>query len=134
MPETKKIILDTNFLLIPAQFGLDIFTELQKTCSFTYKLYIMDKSLSEIGNIIRDQKGAQKKAAELSLKLVKNFINNNKINIIPAKTGYIDREILDISDKDTLVATQDVVLRRKLKEKGVRTIMMRQKKYLVIDG
>ncbi|MCX6706867.1 MAG: nucleotide-binding protein [Candidatus Woesearchaeota archaeon] len=134
MPETKKIILDTNFLLIPAQFGLDIFTELQKTCSFSYNLYIIDKSLSELDNIIRQQRGAPKKAAQMTQKLLKNFINNNKINIIPAKTGYIDREILDISDKDTLVATQDAGLRKKLREKGVKTIIMRQRKYLQIEG
>lgn len=134
MPETKKIILDTNFLLIPAQFGLDIFTELRKTCNFSYKLYMIDKSKDEIANIARQQKGAAKKAAEMTQKLLKNFINNNKINIIPAKTAYIDREILDISGKDTLVATQDAVLRKKLKEKGVKTIIMRQRKYLAIEA
>lgn len=134
MPETKKIILDTNFLLIPAQFGLDIFTELRKTCNFSYKLYMIDKSISELANMARQQKGAQKKAAEMTQKLLKNFINNNKINIIPAKTAYIDREILDISGKDILVATQDAVLRKKLKEKGVKTIIMRQRKYLAIEA
>jgi len=137
MPETKKIILDTNFLLIPAQFGLDIFTELQKTCNFSYKLYMIDKSRDELANIVGHQKGAAKKAAQMTQKLLKNFINNNKINIIPAKTGYIDREILDISgkdSKDTLVATQDAGLRKKLKEKGVKTIIMRQRKYLQIEG
>ena len=48
---TKKIILDTNFLLIPAQFGVDVFTGLEELCDFKFELYLLDKSLKELKNI-----------------------------------------------------------------------------------
>ena len=44
----KKIILDTNFLLIPAQFNVDIFSEIERICDFQYQLCIVDKTLSEL--------------------------------------------------------------------------------------
>lgn len=133
MPQKQRIILDTNFLLIPAQFGLDIFSELEKTCSFSYELIIFDKSLNELENIVNTGKGHDKDTAKTTLLLVENMISNKKLNIIPAKTGYIDKEIIDSADKDTLVATQDIELRKRLKEKGIKTIVMRQKKHLVLE-
>ncbi|HLC99260.1 MAG TPA: hypothetical protein VJC00_04610 [Candidatus Nanoarchaeia archaeon] len=134
MPNKKRIILDTNFLLIPAQFGLDIFTELDKTLDYSYSLFIMDKSLEELKEASKQQKGALKEAVKVTLSLVKSMKDNNKLNIIPAKTSYIDREILETADKETLVATQDLELRKKLHEKGIKTIVMRQRKHLVIEG
>ena len=134
MPNKKRIILDTNFLLIPAQFGLDIFTELDKTLDYSYSLFIMDKSLEELKEASKHQKGALKEAVKVTLSLIKSMKDNNKLNIIPAKTSYIDREILETADKETLVATQDLELRKKLHEKGIKTIVMRQRKHLVIEG
>ncbi|MBU0535475.1 MAG: nucleotide-binding protein [Nanoarchaeota archaeon] len=134
MPEKKKILLDTNFMMIPAQFGLDILTELKKACDFSYELLLFDKTLDELQKIIKTQKGANKEAAILASSMIQSMINNNKLNIIPAKTTYIDQEILDFADKNTIVATQDLDLRRKLRKKGIKTMMMRQNKYLIIEG
>jgi len=134
MPKKKKIILDTNFLLIPAQFGLDIFKELQKICDFTYELLVFDKTLNELKKSSEKEKGVQKQALKITLSLMESMENNNKLNIIPAKSSYIDKEILETADKDTLVATQDSELRKKLHDKGIKTIIMRQKKYLCIEG
>ena len=36
-----KVILDTNFLMIPYKFRVDIFSELTRVCNFSYKLYRM---------------------------------------------------------------------------------------------
>ena len=43
-----KIILDTNFLMIPAQFNVDIFSEIHRICDFKYELYIIDKTIDEL--------------------------------------------------------------------------------------
>ncbi len=134
MPEKKKVILDTNFLLIPAQFGFDIFTELQRICDFNYELFIFDKSLDELERSAEKQKGAQKHLVKTAISLTETMKNNNKLNIIPAKTAYIDREILEAADKDTVVATQDKELRKKLRQRGIRTIIMKQGKYLAFEG
>ena len=53
----EKILLDTNFLLIPSQFKVDIFSEIKRICNFSYKLYVLDKSVGELNYIIENQKG-----------------------------------------------------------------------------
>ncbi len=124
----KKIILDTNFLLIPIQFKVDIFTEIDKICLFNYKLYIVDKTIDELKKIIGKQKGKHKLAAKIALQLVKK----KNIAKIKTKEGHVDDLILDILDKDTFLATQDGILRKKAVKKGVKVIVLRAKKYLVL--
>lgn len=122
----KKIILDTNFLLIPLQFRVDIFSELNRICNFNYKIFIFEQSISELKNIMEKQKGKDKKAAQFALKLVK--LKN--IGIIKSGENDVDGLILDYASDDTIVATQDIRLKKQLLEKGASVIILRQKKYL----
>ena len=68
---TKKIILDTNFLLIPAQFKVDIFSEIVRIADFSYELFIIDKTLDELKKITETQKVKDRFAANLALQLLK---------------------------------------------------------------
>ena len=124
----KKIILDTNFLMIPLQFRVDIFSEFQRICNFNYELYVFDETVNELKNIMQKQPLKHKKAAQFGLKL----INLKNIGILKAKGSDTDRVIIDNSDKETIVATQDRLLRKKLLDKGISVVLLRQKKYLVL--
>jgi rRNA-processing protein FCF1 len=42
----------------------------------------------------------------------------------------VDDKIVAVADAGTYVATQDRLLRQKLKKKGIRTIVLREKQYL----
>jgi uncharacterized protein len=122
----KKIILDTNFLMIPLQFNVDIFFEIEKMCVFNYKLYVYESSVKELNKVIENQKGKHKKEAQFALKLIKL----KKINIIRSDVCYSDSVILDNLDKSTVVATLDLPLKKKVLDKGTPVIILRQKKYL----
>jgi rRNA-processing protein FCF1 len=124
----EKIILDTNFLLIPTQFNVDIFSEIDRICTFKYKLYIVDKTIDELKKIIEEQKGKYKFAAKIALQLVKK----KGIGIIKTKKGYVDDLILDLLDENHILATQDVLLKKRAVKKGIRTISMRSRKYLIL--
>lgn len=126
----NKIILDTNFLLIPGQFKIDIFSEIERICDFKYNLFILDKSIGELNKIIQEQKGKAKSAAKLAL----TFINSGKLGIINTETNNkdVDAIIVELSEKEKIiVATQDQLLKRQLKSKA-KIITMRQKKYLIM--
>ncbi len=124
----KKIILDTNFIMIPAQFKVDIYAELDKICDFNYELYVLDRSLTELDTIIKTQKGKEKAAARLA----KAILEAKKPKILKTTSKvYVDNILLGL--KDFIVATQDHELRLKLKKEGVKTIVLRQKKYLMLD-
>ena len=125
----KKVILDTNFLLIPVQFKVDIFSEIDRICLFAYKLYIVDKTINELEKIIETEKPKDKMAAKIALQLIKR----KKVDIIKTAEGEVDDIILDLLGKDSILATQDALLRKKAKGKGNQVIVLRSKKHLILD-
>jgi len=126
----EKILLDTNFLLIPYQFKVDIYTQIDKISTFKYKIFILDKTLQELNKIIEDQKGKNKDAARIALKL----ISIKDIEVIKTESNKnTDDTIYEIALKDDfIVATQDKDLKRKLVNRGCRVIILKQKKILAI--
>lgn len=125
----KKIILDTNFLLISGQFNIDIFSELRRICDFRYELYIIDKTINELEKIISTQSLKHKKYARIALDLIR--IKNIK-KIKTKEKNNVDELIIKKADKNTIVATQDIRLKSALKAKKIPIITLRQKKYLAI--
>jgi rRNA-processing protein FCF1 len=124
----RKVLLDTNFLFIPAQFKVDIYSEIDRICNFPYELYVLDKSLQELDNIIETSKGKEKASARLA----KAILEAKKPKTLKTTSkDYVDNIILGLNGY--IVATQDKVLRSKLKKNGVQTIVLRQKKYLMLD-
>jgi uncharacterized protein len=122
-----KVLLDTNFLLIPAKFKVDIYAELERIFD-KHELFVLDKSLVELDNIIQNQKGAEKAAA----KLAKAILEAKKPKTLKTTSkDYVDDVILGL--EGYIVATQDKELRDRLKKKGIKTITLRQKKYLVLN-
>ena len=123
----KKIILDTDFLMHCAESKVDYTTELRRICDFNYTINIIDKTLDELDNIIEKKKGKSK----LNAKLAKIILKKKNINKIKTKKDKIvDKLILNNTNKNTLVATTDALLKKKLKNKGISIIVLRQKSYL----
>lgn len=119
--------MDTNFLLIPAQFKIDIFSEIERIMQHPYEIFILDKSVDELNKIIKEQKGKDKDAAKLALQLI-----YGKVNILKTDEGLVDDLIVDLADNNTFVCTQDVELKKRLKEKKASIISMKQKKFISI--
>ena len=110
-----NIVLDTNFLLIPVKFKVDIFKELERICDFKYKLHIIDKTIDEL-------KG--KKGEKLALDLIKH----NNIHIIKTSNDKIaDDLITDLDIENKVVATQD----KELKGRNKNIITLKQKTHLI---
>ena len=126
----KKILLDTNFLLVPFQFKVDIFSEIDRIIIARYELIVLDRTVEELENIVKKGKGKDKEAAKFALKL----IQNKKPMIIKTNSGKkTDDIILEYAIKEGyLVATQDKDLKRKLVNQGIEVIVLRQKKFLTI--
>jgi uncharacterized protein len=123
----KNVILDTNFLLVPIKFRIDIFSEIHRICNFNYRLCVYHATVGELKNIVEKQKGKDRKAAQFGLKMIKS----KGMKILASDESYVDRLILENIDDRAVVATLDSELRKKLLEKSVPVIMMRQKEYLM---
>lgn len=124
----KRIILDTNILMAVGQFRVDIFSEIRRICDFSYKVYVVDKSIDELKRLAE---GTSKnaRAARLGLQLMKA----KKVGVIRTKKDrHVDDLIVAIVRKGDIVATQDIDLKKRVKEKGALVITMRQKKRLIL--
>ena len=124
----SKVLLDTNFILIPAKFKVDIYEEIKRLMNEPYELYVLDKSLKELENIIKTQKGKEKVIARLGKAIL---LSKKPKTLKTTSKDYVDKVILGL--RGYIVATNDKELRLKLKKEGVRTILLRQKNHLIID-
>nr|MCK4929559.1 nucleotide-binding protein [Nanoarchaeota archaeon] len=125
----KKVILDTNFLLIPGQFKVDIFTEIEKLMSEPFVLCIVDKALAELNKLTVAGKEKDRFAAKLALVLIRQ---KNLKTLRSFSKKSVDDIIVKKADNNTFIATQDKALRKRLKLKQAKIIGLRQKKYLII--
>ena len=132
-----KIIFDTNFLLIPGSLKVDIFSEISRIIDEPYELYIVDKTIEELNNIIENQKGKYKEYAKIALQIIEQ--KNIKVIDVKQKSLYmkydfddhiVDDILLKIADENTIIATQDKELKKKISLKGIKTIILRNKKHL----
>src|SRR3989344_9436567 len=106
----RKIFLDTNILLTKDK--IDIFSELSRICDFDYEIYVLDKTIDELEN---------KANGKLALALLKA----KKVKVISTKRDKsADDLLLNIAEKDKkiIVVTQDVILKKQLKEKNINLI------------
>jgi len=119
----KKIILDTNFLLIPAQFNIDIFAEIDRIMTEKYQILVLDKTIDELKVIIKDEKQKQKnrRAAKLGLQLIKA----KNVKILKTKEPGIVDDIL-VKLEGYTIATQDIALKRRITAKKI-TLRARKK-------
>lgn len=124
MNNTKRIILDTNALMSISELKLDLFDQIDKVCSFPYKIYVLEETLDELEKIIAQQRGRYKRAAKLALALLKA----KKIPILP-EIGFVDDLLVQHSKRGDIVITQDMKLKQRL-DKPYLTI--RQKKRIVM--
>ena len=113
----KTIILDTNFLIDCVKYKIDLFTEINRICSFDYKLAVLSSTILELERL-----------KPTSLNLIKKFIE--KMEVIRSE-GYVDKILIDLSNKDIIIATHDQELKRRLKGP---VIIIRQKKYLELKN
>ena len=126
-----KVILDTNFLMVPAQFRVDIFSGLEALLNQKAEPIILSSTYSELQKIA-SKRLKEGKAAEMALQLI------NKFKIVKAEpyaneTG--DDLIVRFAKKfNCPVATNDKELRKRLRSLGIRTIYLRQRSHLAING
>jgi rRNA-processing protein FCF1 len=118
----KKIILDTNFLLIPGHYKVDIFAELDRICLFKYKIVIYDKVIDELKKLLKAERKKDRDAAKLALALIKA----KHLKTTPANSEeYVDNLIFNNADNNTIVATEDKWLRKKLQKKSIQLVYLR---------
>ncbi|VUT24914.1 MAG: Ribonuclease VapC9 [Candidatus Methanolliviera sp. GoM_asphalt] len=116
-----KIILDSNMLMVPGQFNVDIFEELGR---LGYTEFIVPKTVLKELNILKNRyKGKNKASVDVAISLAE------RCEILDEE-GFADAVISKLASKEVAVATNDKRLIKELRGKGIRVVRLRQKKLL----
>ena len=118
----KYIVLDTNFMISSLGFKIDIMGELSRICDFSFKPAVLQATLSELEKLIKEGEYFERKQAMLAMQVIKK----SRMDILPMD-GYADDILAALDPKTHVIATQDAGLLRRLKQKGFKTIIIRQK-------
>ena len=122
---THNFLLDTNFLMIPFQFKVDIFSELTKfgkpQC-FTLNLVVNELEKLAVGS------GKNASHAKLALFAARR----ERVKVLFSKSRGADAGLLKIAkEKHMALCTQDRALGQRARKRGIPVITLRQKRYLV---
>ena len=127
--DSKEVVIDTNFFMVPFQFNVDIISELEKILP-SYKLTTPSFVINELKGLKRNNKGKTRLNANLALKLANSSkIEIKDISLLENET--VDDALLRVSE---VLATNDIELKKRAKDKGITVAYLRQKKYIAIDG
>ena len=126
---SKEVVIDTNFFMVPFQFNVDIITELEKILP-SYKLTTPSFVINELKGLKRNNKGKTRLNANLALKLANSSkIEIKDISLLENET--VDDALLRVSE---VLATNDIELKNRAKDKGITVAYLRQKKYIAVEG
>ena len=126
---SKEVVIDTNFFMVPFQFNVDVISELEKSLP-SYKLTTPSFVINELKGLKRNNKGKTRLNANLALKLANSSkIEIKDISLLENET--VDDALLRVSE---VLATNDIELKKRAKDKGITVAYLRQKKYIAIEG
>ena len=127
--DSKEVVIDTNFFMVPFQFNVDVISELEKLLP-SYKLTTPSFVINELKGLKRNSKGKVRLNANLALKLANSSkVEIKDISLLENET--VDDALLRVSE---VLATNDIELKNRAKEKGITVAYLRQKKYIAVDG
>ena len=141
-----KVFLDTNMLLLPGQRGVDVFTGIEDVMMEPFEFCTVQAVFDELLSISeghttrrrlfsfrgtkKSAKGADKQSARLGIILAKQ--KDLKTLGRSSKRPSADEVLLDVVDSNSMVATLDRELQKKLREKDIAVITLRQNKLFTI--
>jgi len=120
-----KIILDANFLMVPAQFGVDIFEGITTLLNRKPEPIILTPTYRELQKLAASKHPKRRLEARLALELAEKC---RMVKAEPSADETVDDLIIRLAEKwKCPVATNDRELRKKLKKKVVPVVFLRQK-------
>jgi rRNA-processing protein FCF1 len=129
MMNSKEVVIDTNFFMVPFQFNVDIITELENKLP-SYKLTTPSFVINELKGLKNNNKGKVRLNANLALTLANSSkVEIKDISLLENET--VDDALLRVSE---VLATNDIELKNRAKDKGITVVYLRQKRYIAVEG
>jgi uncharacterized protein len=121
----RMVILDTNFLLVPFQFKINILKEMDYMIEGPHFFVVSSVTIDELKKL-GSKKGKDAVSARLALKI----IANNPIDIIK-NDRKVDDWIVDYANENrAIVCTNDAPLRKRLRPLGIKVATVKSRSKL----
>ena len=127
------VVLDTNILTVPAQFGVDIFKEAREVLEKRLDFIVIEPVVWELEKKLNQASGTEKQKFNIALDLAKQC----KIQKVPEseRKTSVDRQILDFAKSvGGVIATNDRRLINQAISERIPILFMRSKKRLELRG
>lgn len=113
------------------QLDVDIVTQLKLLLPSYYDLIVPSPVISELKKLTKNSKGKDKLAAKIALKIAEQPpFKTVKIS----QNDHVDNILLNYCNKNDLLCTNDKILRKRAKKRGISVVYLRQHKFLEVDG
>ncbi|GEM_PF-197803 len=125
----RKIIIDTNFWLLPFERKIDLFAQLDRLLEEPYEVIVPQAVLDELKYMTR-MKNKRAVAARGALRVIESKIGKKEgmppFISLSSEKGRADGAIITtaLQNEGCVVATNDYVLRKRLREKKIRSITL----------
>ena len=128
------VVIDTNFVAVPAQFNVDIFSEAERLLERKIEFVVLSTALDELERKLRSPSS---KTEERHFRIAKDLTKRCTIigpeGIPPLDT--VDDQVLEYARLvKGILATNDRELRKRARKVGVPVLILRGRKQLAIDG
>ncbi len=123
MRRRPLVVLDTNMLLVPLQFGVDVFDEIQRLVPGA-EMAVVRGTLDELERIA-SRGGRDARYARLARRMV-----DLKGLTVLEVGGPVDPALVSLAKEGAIIATNDRILKKKVWVAGGRVIALRDKGHL----
>ncbi|MEM1515271.1 MAG: hypothetical protein QXH24_04385 [Candidatus Bathyarchaeia archaeon] len=127
----RWVILDTNFLMLPFQFKIDIFDEIERFIG-RFEPIVLSTTLDELKKISNSRSAKISKLALSAIELTKKC-RIMEVNVRPEES-YDDVLLRIAKENNCIVATNDRNLIKRLRKAGITIIYLRKKTHLQAEG
>jgi len=127
------VVIDTNFIVVPAQFGIDIFTQAEAVLERSVRFEILSSVVSEIETLSEKASATERRW----FRIAKDFIDRCQvIEYESTMQGLsVDDEVLEyLTGTGHILATNDKELKKRARDRGISVLMLRGKKRLMLEG
>lgn len=122
----QDVILDTNFLLVPYQYRIDVLSEIERLLDMRVHFIVPTGVVAELKRIAKTR-GAKGMAAKFALKLVDANKLAHKLSVHHS-IGGVDDWIFHLAHfNGAIICTNDVELKKRAKKARAKTISMRSR-------
>jgi hypothetical protein len=126
-----RVLVDTNFLLVPIRFGVDIFAEAERALNQLVELTVSTGVLEEMGSLKEEAGPKFQRELGFAQELASRCA---VVEEEPRDGETVDDHLVRLaSEHGYVVATTDSGLRRRLRGRGLRVLYLRQKRYLAVE-